>query len=47
MTLNKQQLTLNCDMGESFGSWIMGQTKYQYNGRWNYRYSNIPSRCFI
>ncbi|EMD78695.1 MULTISPECIES: 5-oxoprolinase subunit PxpA [Vibrio] len=24
MTLNKQQLTLNCDMGESFGSWIMG-----------------------
>ncbi|EWM38195.1 hypothetical protein D043_1822A, partial [Vibrio parahaemolyticus EKP-021] len=24
MTLNKQQLTLNCDMGESFGSWKMG-----------------------
>ncbi|MDF4922496.1 LamB/YcsF family protein, partial [Vibrio parahaemolyticus] len=24
MTLNKQQLTLNCDMGESFGSWSMG-----------------------
>ncbi|MGR5528474.1 5-oxoprolinase subunit PxpA [Vibrio alfacsensis] len=24
MTLNKQQLTLNCDMGESFGSWTMG-----------------------
>lgn len=24
MTLNKQQVTLNCDMGESFGSWKMG-----------------------
>ena len=24
MTLNKQQLTLNCDMGESFGSWSIG-----------------------
>ncbi|PFG58225.1 UPF0271 protein [Vibrio sp. ES.051] len=24
MTLNKQQLTLNCDMGESFGYWSMG-----------------------
>ncbi|MDF2154786.1 5-oxoprolinase subunit PxpA [Vibrio sp. CAU 1672] len=24
MTLNKQQLTLNCDMGESFGAWTMG-----------------------
>ncbi|MHA2738295.1 5-oxoprolinase subunit PxpA [Vibrio harveyi] len=24
MTLNNQQLTLNCDMGESFGAWKMG-----------------------
>lgn len=24
MTLNKQQLTLNCDMGESYGPWQMG-----------------------
>ncbi|AXY02997.1 LamB/YcsF family protein [Vibrio alfacsensis] len=24
MPLNKQQLTLNCDMGESFGAWKMG-----------------------